>query len=83
MEFEIKPCKTRAAYSVKPKKNIKLNLSKLKGNFRIKAETPIATVIEVDGEEIIVHRHGELKFKKLRDENKIKKIAEEIYEKTG
>ena len=83
MEFEIKPCKTRAAYSVKPKKNIKLNLSKLKGNFRIKAETSIATVIEVDGEEIIVHKYGELKFKKLRDENKIKKIAGEIYEKTG
>jgi len=81
MEFEIKPCKTRAAYSVKPKKNIKLDLAKLK-EFKIKAETPIASVIDIDGEEIIVHRYGEIKFKTLRDEAKIRKIAEKIYEKT-
>ncbi len=82
MEFEIKPCKTRATYSVKPKKNIKLDLSKLKENFKIKAETPIATVIESEGEEIIVHRYGEIKFKTCKDEGKIKKIAEKIYEKS-
>ena len=79
MDFEIKPCKTRATYSVKPKKNIKLDLSKLKDKFKIKAETPIAAVIEVEGEEVIVHRYGEIRFKTLKDENKIKRISEMIY----
>jgi hypothetical protein len=80
MELEIKPCKTRATYSVKPKKSVKLDLSKLKSSFNIKAETPIASVIDVDGEEIIIQKYGEIRFKTLKDEAKIKKIAEKIYE---
>lgn len=80
MDLEIKPCKTRATFSVKPKTNIKLDLSKLKSFFKIKAETPIASVIDVDGEEIIIQKYGELRFKTLKDETKIKKIAEKIYE---
>jgi len=79
MEFEIKPCKTKATYSVKPKKNVKLDLSKLKNKFKIKIETPIASVIEFEGEEIIVHRHGEIRFKTLRDEEKIKRISDMVY----
>ncbi len=79
MDLEIKPCKTRATFSVKPKKNIKLDLSRLKDKFKIRAETPIAAVIEIEGEEIIVHRYGEIRFKTLRDENKIRKISELIY----
>ena len=80
MDLEIKPCKTRATFSVKLKKNVKLDLSKLKDRFKIKAETPIASVIETEGEEIIVHKYGEIRFKTLKDESKIKKIAEKIYE---
>jgi len=79
MELEIKPCKTKATFSVKPKRQITIDLPKLKNKFKIKIETPIASVIEFEGEEVIVHRHGELKFKTLKDEDKIRKIAEMIY----
>jgi len=81
MDFEIKPCRTRATYSAKPRKNVRLDLSKLKDSFKIKIETPVASVIDADGEEIIVHKYGEIKFKTCKDKDKIKKIAEEIYEK--
>ena len=80
MEFEIKACKTKAAYSAKPLKKITLDLDKLKTLFTTLVDTPILLVINVDSEEIIVHNHGELTFKKLKDENKIKIIAEKIYE---
>ena len=78
MEFTIEPCKTKAAYSAKPKKKCSLDFSKLK-DFNIVLETPIATVVKIEGEEIIVHKYGELKFKTLKDKEKIKKIAEKIF----
>ena len=79
MEFEIKPCKTKATFSVKPKGKMDIDLPKLKNRFKVKIETPIASVIEFEGEEIIVHRHGEIRFKTLKDENRIRHIAEIIY----
>jgi esterase/lipase len=76
--FEIKPCKDKGGISVKPKKSIKLDLSKIKNNFEVVVDTPILIVIKKE-DEIIVHNYGELIFKHLKDKEKIKKIAEEIY----
>ena len=78
MEFTVEPCKTKAAYSVKPKRKCSIDLSKLK-DFKIIAETPVAAVVEIEDEQVIVHKYGELKFKTLKDEEKIKKIAELIF----
>jgi molybdopterin-synthase adenylyltransferase len=77
--FKVAKCKTRAAYSVKPNKQIKLDLGKIKKNFKTVLDTPIVVVIESDGVEIIVHNYGELVFKKFDDEKKIKEIAEKVY----
>jgi len=82
MEFEITPCKTREKYKVKPKKNISIDFNKLKENFKVKIYTPVACIIETDEGDVVVHKYGELKFKKLQDKEKIMKIAEKIYEKT-
>lgn len=78
--FTVARCKTRAAYSAKPTKNIKLNLEKIKHHFETIIDTPIALVIEENGVKIIVHSYGELIFKNYFDEEKIKQMAGEIYE---
>jgi hypothetical protein len=76
--FKIKLCKTKAAYSIKPDKRLKLDLDKIKNKFKVIVDTPLLLVIDKDGE-IIIHKHGELVFKQLKDEAKIKKIAQYIY----
>ena len=77
--FTVSRCKTRAAYSAKPNKNITLNLGDVKKKFTTLIDTPIALVIKETDVEIIVHSHGELVFKNFYDEEKIKLIAEKIY----
>ena len=77
--FKINLCKTKSAFSVKPDKRINLDLSKIKNKFKVIVDTPILIIIDNEGE-IIVHKHGELVFKQIKDEDKIKKIAQEIYE---
>ncbi len=78
--FDIKLCKTKAAWTVNPKKNIKIDLNKLKSKYKTLIDTPILVVINADGEEIIVHNYGEIMFKTLKDEKKIESLARKIYE---
>jgi len=78
-DFHLKLCKTKAAYSVKPKKKLKLNIKKISKKYKTILNTPIVSVIKKGNYEIIVHSHGELIFKNLKDEDKIIKIANEIY----
>ena len=78
MNFEIKLCKTRAAISVKPKNKINLNLNVIRKKFKTCVETPILLVLDLEGG-IIIHKYGEIIFKKLKHEKKIRKIAERIY----
>jgi len=78
-EFILKLCKSKDSYTVK--KNTKLDLNKLSKEFKTIVKTPILLIIKVDDHEVIVHNHGELKFKDLKDEEKIKKIARRIYGK--
>jgi len=76
--FEIKPCKTKAAYSVKPVKNINLDLEKIKKRYKTIVDTPITIVIGDFGG-LVIHKHGQITFKTLKDEKKIKRIANKIY----
>ncbi|MFH1849266.1 MAG: HesA/MoeB/ThiF family protein [archaeon] len=77
--FTIQKCKTKAAYSVKPKRNIQLDLDQIRNKFTVVADTPILLVIK-EADEIIVHNYGELLFKTLEDKCRIEEIAKRIYE---
>ncbi len=77
--FMVARCTTRAAYSAKPNKNVTLDLAKIKKKYETLLDTPIVVVIKIEGVEIVVHCYGELVFKEFYDEEKIKKIAKEIY----
>lgn len=79
IEFNLEKCKTKVAYSAKLKKQSSLNLEKIKKKFEMVLETPILLVIAVEGVEVIVHRYGELLFKKCEDLDLMKRIAERIY----
>ena len=77
--FEIKECKTKGGYTVKPIKNIKLDFAKIKKNFEIIFESPIALVMKEGDIEIVIHKYGELLVKKCKDEKKIEILARRIY----
>ncbi|MBT5022420.1 HesA/MoeB/ThiF family protein [Candidatus Woesearchaeota archaeon] len=78
-KFTIQKCKTKAGWSAKPKQNLKLNLDAIKQKYETIMDTPILLVIDCEGE-IIVHNYGEILFKELKDEEKMKKIVAEIYD---
>lgn len=80
MDYTIKPCKTKAAFSVKPKDKLKLNFEKLKQHFETILDNPIALVLKIDQEEVVVHNYGDLLFKTLKNAEKITEIADKIYE---
>lgn len=79
-EFTLTKCKSKAAYQTKLKKQSKLDLDKVKKQFKVILETPILLVIKSEGIEIIVHGFGDLLFKKCDDLELIRKIAENVYD---
>ncbi len=79
ISFTLERCKTRAGYSARLAKDVKLNLKAIAGKFKIVLETPILLVLSTAEGEIIVHRYGEILFKEGKDLTVMKKIAEEIY----
>ena len=79
MLYEIKECKTKAAFTAKPVKNLKLDLNLIKSRFPTSFDSSILLVVNIEGEEVIIHKHGELIFKTLSDQNKINSISEAIY----
>ena len=78
--FKITKCKTKAAYTAKPLKNVTLNLKRIKAKFETTFESPIVLVLNVDGCEVIVHNHGELIFKKCKELKTLEEIAKKIYD---
>lgn len=78
-KFLIKECTTKSSYSTKPIKKIKLDFKMIKKEFKVVEDAGIIIILSVDGEELIVHDYGEIVFKKLKDTEKIRKIAEKIY----
>jgi len=79
VQFTLSKCTTRAGYSAKPSKNMKLNLGKIKEKFTTLIETPIVLVIKENDIEIVVHEYGELLFKSGTDEELMNKIAKKVY----
>lgn len=85
--LQIKPCKTKGGISAKSSKINKLNLLNIKKKFskKLVLDTPILLVVDygkLGGNscgEIIIHQHGQLTFKELKDEKAIRHIAEEIF----
>jgi hypothetical protein len=80
--FEIKDCKTRAAVTAKPTKNVKIDVEKLAKKYDTTFVSRIVVTVIIEGEEVIVHKHGEIMFKTLNDKEKAKKIAKEIYDES-
>ena len=78
-DYKIEFCSSKAVMSAKPLRTMKLNMNSVKEKFKTIADASIVAVINVDGEEVIVHDYGELFFKKERNEDKLKEIAEKIY----
>ncbi len=81
-DFIVKECTTKKGWTVKPKSNIKLNLNAIKKKFEVVLDASILLVLDYEGE-IIVHGYGELLFKQLKDEKRIRQIADEIYRVGG
>ena len=77
--FEIKECKTKGGYIVKPIKNTKLNFAKIQKNFKVIFDSPIVLVIQEGDMEIVIHKYGELLVKNCKDEKKIEDLARRIY----
>ncbi len=78
-EFVVSECKTKSAYTAKPKKKMLLDIRKITKNFETVEDAVIIAVIKIKDEEIIVHDYGELLFKTLTEVDRIKEIAKEIY----
>jgi hypothetical protein len=80
IEFNVEKCKTKAAYSAKPKSGkVKIDLGKVRKMFDVLLNTPILLVVKIDGVEMIVHSHGEILFKKCSDLKFMRRVAEKIY----
>ena len=75
--FELSLCKTGATLTVRTNKPLDLN--KIKNNFGVLRDTKITLLIEFENEQVIINKQGEIIFKTLRDEEKVMKIANEIY----
>jgi len=77
-KFKLELCRSKTTLSVKTHKN--LNLDKIKDEFGELRDAGNTILIEVDNQQIIINKQGEIIFKTLRDENKVMEIANKIYE---
>lgn len=82
MNFKLEECKSKKSCIAKPIKPIKLNLNKLPDKFKILTKTPIVVIAEIKGYQVIIHKHGEIRFKTNKIEKEMEQIVQEIYKKT-
>lgn len=80
MDYKIKLCRTKAAFSVKPLDKIKLDFEKIKKEFEVVLDNLIAPVLRVDCGEVVVYNRGAILFKTLRNAEKINQIQDMISE---
>ncbi len=76
--IEIKKCQTKAGWSAK--KNVKLDLTELAKKYEVVLDSKILLVVKTECGEVVIHNYGELMFKECNDTEKIKKIAEDIFD---
>lgn len=83
-EYTYGLCKDKGGYSFRPKRPTSLDLNKIKKimDSEVLIENPLLIVIKLNDEigEVIIHKHGEIIFKDCEEDEKMKKIAEEIYD---
>ncbi len=79
--FIIQKCRNRAAYSLRERRQGKIDLEKIKNIFdKIEVSTPAALIGRINKEAVIVHPHGEILFTKCEDKEKMKLIAAKVFE---
>lgn len=79
LPFSIKTCTTKAGYEATLEKPQPLVMDALRKQFTVVADAYIILVLNINGIEVIVHNYGKLVFKKNNDEQKLKRIAEQIF----
>lgn len=79
ISFTVERCKTKAGYSARLSREMKLDLDAVAGKFKVLLRTPLLLVLNTEEGEVIVHGYGELLFKEGRELTAMKKIAAEIY----
>ncbi len=77
--YKIEKCLSKNTYKTKPLKKTSLNFKELRKKFKIKLDANIVLIINYNNSEIIVHKYGEIEFKKNIGLNEIKKISNLIY----
>ncbi len=77
--FNIEYCKTKKGFEAKLKKPKKLELNKIKKQFKVIGDAGITLVIKEENEEIIIQQYGSLLFKATKDKEKAEKIAKKIF----
>jgi len=77
-DFKLTLCRSGDKLMVKTDKI--LDLDKIKDNFGVLREEKNNLLLDFDNEKVIVSNNGEITFKTLKDENKVMKIANEIYD---
>jgi len=78
-EFKIENCKDKGAYSAKPLKNLKLDLDKIRKEYKVIKDAKIGLVIK-DKYEIVVYEYGEIMFKGCSDMHFMERTARKIYD---
>ena len=76
--FELKLCKTGATLTLRTNKP--LNLEKIRKSFGVLRDAKVTLLLDIDNEQVIINKNGEIIFKTLRDEDKIMRIANQIYQ---
>ncbi len=83
VEFEVGPCKKKAALSAIPLKNTELSLDSIAEAFPSLATSRHVIVVELADKEkhveIIVHKDGKLIFKQCDDKKLATRLAKRIY----
>ena len=79
-EFEVRPCRSGAAFDVLPKKKTVFDLpstcQRLKeAGIQVEAETPVVVMARVLGAPVSVYRNGKLQVRQTREKAAAEAIA--------
>ncbi len=78
-KFKTYKCDCNDVVRAKLDEKRELKLNNIKKQFKTSIDSPYALVLQKDGIEVVVHKHGDLLFKNSQDKEKINQLAKEIY----
>ncbi|MBS3164271.1 hypothetical protein J4439_02475 [Candidatus Woesearchaeota archaeon] len=82
MEFELRPCKSKAALEAVPSAQVRLDFGRIAARYSPLARTPQVLVLSVDAVQVVVHRFGKLTFRDCA-ERRAREIATRLYAEAG